>query len=185
MTPAKDPVGRALDLAPVAHLDRIARLHVLAAGLPGVVVRERTIDAPFGDVWDFVSDLERAVPQFDRDVAKLRVLNRDGDRLRIRATGSARLLWIPSLFDVDLQQGWCWMVSRPQAYLVGMAAEPEGGGGDRTRFAHLEGVAVRGARTVQRLLRPVYAVSAWRHAHHLPHDLDNIQRLVEAGGGER
>lgn len=145
-----------LDLAPVAQLDRIARLHVLAAGLPCVVVRERTIAAPFGEVWDFVSDLERSVPQFDSDVAKLKVLSREGDWLRIRASGPAKLLWIPLDFDVDLQQGWCWMVSGPQAYVVGMAAEPAG---DHTRFAHLEGVAFRGRRPLQALLRPVYAVS--------------------------
>lgn len=169
-------------LAPTASLGRIARLHVLASALPGVEVQERVIDAPFDAVWGWVADLERSVPQFDGDVAKLRVLRREGpagdERLRIRAAGPAKLLWLPWTFDVDLRPGWCWMVSKPQSYLVGMAAEPVG---DQTRFAHLEGIGFKGSRTWQQVLSPVYAVSRYRHRKHLPHDLANIARLV----GER
>ena len=177
-----DPRGSwpgALEHAPVATLGRIDRLRVLAAALPGVDVQERVIDAPFDRVWGWVSDLERSVPQFDADVAKLRVLERRGpagdERLRIRAAGPAKLLWLPWTFDVDLRPGWCWMVSTPQSYLVGMAAEPVG---EQTRFAHLEGIAFKGPRAVQAALGPLYAVSRWRHTRHLPHDLANIARLL-------
>ena len=174
-----DPVADALVLAPVASLERIARLRVLAAALPGVDVQERTIDAPFDVVWSWVADLERSVPRFDADVAKLRVLERRGpagdERLRIRAAGPAKLLWLPWTFDVDLQPGWCWMVSKPQTYLVGMAAEPFG---DQTRFAHLEGIGFAGPRLLQQVARPLYSLSRWRHTKHLPHDLANIARLI-------
>lgn len=169
----------AMGSAPVVTLARIARLHVLAAGLPGVDVAERIIDAPFEVVWNWVADLERSVPQFDADVAKLRVLRRagppDDERLRIRASGPAHLAWLAWQFDVVLQPGWCWMVSKPQGYLVGMAAEPVG---DRTRFAQLEGIGVKGSRTLQHALRPIYSLSRRRHTRHLPHDLGNIARLI-------
>lgn len=168
--PARD------DVWPTARLDRVARLRALAAGLPGTAVVERVIDAPFEDTWDFVADLERSVPIFDRDVSHLRVLRRDGTRLRIRANAAAKFLWFPSWFDVDLEHGWCVMRSRPQAYVIVMAAEPAGDGA--TRFCHLEGIAVPGPRLVRWLLRPVLALSRWRHRRHLPHDVDAIERHV-------
>jgi len=175
---------------PAARLDRIARLHALAAGLPGCAVLETVLDAPFDRVWDWVSDLERSVPAFDSDVADLRVLRRQplpgdtgdtgdtgdaGERLLVRSRSSANALWLRTLFDVDLAPGWCWMTTRPQAYIVGMAAEPDG---DRTRFAQLEGVGIDAPGPVQLLVRPVLALSRWRHHRHVPHDLAAIARLV-------
>jgi len=153
---------------PTAELDRVARLRVLAAGLPGVALRERTIDVPFDRVWAFVSDFERSVPAFDADVSSLRIRRRDGGRLGIVARGSWRLLRAPLAFDVDLRAGWCLMVSRPRFYVVGMAAEPDG---DRTRFGHLEGLVGD-----TRFLRPLLAVSRVRHRRHVAHDLDGIER---------
>jgi len=153
---------------PTAELDRIARLRVLAAGLPGVALRERTINTPFDRVWAFVSDFERSVPAFDADVASLQIRQRDGDRLRIVARGSWRLLRAPLAFDVDVRLGWCLMVSRPRFYVVAMAAEPDG---DRTRFGHLEGIVGD-----TRYLRPFLALSRVRHRRHVAHDLDGIER---------
>lgn len=158
---------------PTAELDRIARLRVLAAGLPGVVLRERTIDTPFDRVWAFVSDFERSVPAFDADVASLKIRHREGDRLRIVARGSWRLLRVPLAFDVDVHPGWCLMVSRPRLYVVGMAAEPDG---DRTRFGHLEGVVGD-----TRYLGPVLALTRVRHRRHVTHDLDGIERELGLG----
>lgn len=155
---------------PAAELGDIARLRVLAAALPGVAVHERLIDAPFDEVWRFVGDLERSAPTFDRDVTWLRIKERDGDRLRIVAGGPSWAFRAPLAFEVHLRPGWCWMVGRRQLYVVGMAAEPDG---ERTRFAHLEGVG--GAA---RWLRPVHAISRWRHEHHLPHDVDGIERAL-------
>jgi hypothetical protein len=153
---------------PTARLDGVGRLRALAAGLPGTYVAERLIDAPFEDVWGFVSDLERSVPQFEADVSRLRIVRSAGERLRVHS-------WVPGVpvplaFDVVLRPGWCWMVSRPQLYVVGMAAEPEG---DRTRYAHLEGL-------VGRFLGPVLPLSRRRHRRHVPHDLDGIERGARA-----
>jgi hypothetical protein len=151
---------------PMARLDCVARLRALAASLPGTVMQERVLDAPFDDVWGFVSDLETAAPEFDRDVSRVRVVRASGERLRIHA-------WTPGVpvplgFDVTLRPGWCWMVSTPRLYVVGMAAAPEG---DRTRFGHLEGF-VRGPRSA-------LGLSRWRHRRHVARDLDGIERSVE------
>jgi hypothetical protein len=149
---------------PTARLDGIARLRALAAALPGTVVQERLIDAPFDTVWDFVSDLEVSAAEFDRDVARVRIVRASGERLRIHswATGVP----VPLPFDVTMRPGWCWMVSDPRLYVVGMAAVPAG---DRTRFAHLEGL-------VGRFLTPVLPLSRWRHQGHVARDLDGIER---------
>jgi hypothetical protein len=158
------------DTWPVAELGQLARLRVLAAGLPGVWLEERTLAAPLNHVWGFVSDLERATPAYDEDVASIRIRRRDGDRLRVVARATWRGAFLPAVFDVELRPGWCWMVSRPRLYLIGMAAEPDGG---RTRFGLLEGVV--GDR---RLLRPVLAASRIRHRRHVRHDVDGIERAL-------
>jgi hypothetical protein len=163
---------------PVAQLDRVARLRVLAESLPGTVVQERLIDAPFGDVWGFVADLETSVPAFDRDVARLRVVRSSGERMRVHS-------WVPHLpgpvpFDVDLRPGWCWMVSSPRLYVVGMAAEAAG---DRTRFAHLEGLVVPGPGAARTLAAPLLRLSRRRHQRHVGRDLDGIERGVAARRG--
>lgn len=60
---------------PVASLDSVGRLRALAAGLDGVTIEERALDARFGEVWSFISDLERSIPTFDRTVASIRILD--------------------------------------------------------------------------------------------------------------
>lgn len=160
---------------PESELSHAARIRVLAAGLPGTVLHERVIDAPYAEVWGFVSDLERSVPAFDRDVRRIRVQWRRGDRLRIVAGSSWRLLFVPLAFEVELTEGWCWMVSSPQLYVVGMAAEPVG---DRTRFLHLEGIVRPGPRWMRTVLRPVFAVSRLRHRVHVRRDVDGIVRAL-------
>ena len=155
---------------PVASLDRVARLRVLAAGLPGTAVAETVFDAPMADVWPRIADLERSVPVFDQDVRRLHVRSRRGEpggaeTLRVVSHQTWRALWLSTGFDVDLSPGWCWMVSRPQTYVVGMAAEPVDG--HRTRFALLEGFALAPERpALRRLLGPVHAASRWRHRRH-------------------
>lgn len=177
MSPSRWPSGW-----PTATLDRIARLEVLAAALPGVAIAETELDAPFEQVWQMLTDFERAVPAFDADVARCRVVERRGDpggteKLRLVSYQSARVLWLPAVFDVDLSPGWCWMVSRPQAYVVGMAAEPDG---ERTRFAHLEGLAIKMPWRFRAVLRPLLAGSRWRHQRHVRRDLAGMRRLVGA-----
>jgi hypothetical protein len=159
---------------PTARLDPIAKLRVLEASLPGVAMRERVIEAPFADVWGYVTDLETSVPEFDRDVARLRVVRASGERLRVHSWAPG--VPVPLGLDVTLRPGWCWMVSTPRLYVVGMAAVPDG---ERTRFGHLEGFVVGG---------PLLRLSRWRHRAHVARDLDGIERGVAArrrGGDAR
>jgi hypothetical protein len=158
---------------PAAELDHVSRLRVLSHALPGVGFEERTIAAPFDVVWGFVSDLPSSVPRFDRDVASIEILERHGDRLKI--VSRPPVIGIPIKLDVDLRAGWCWMVARPQIYVVGMAAVPAG---EHTRFAMLEGISLAGARLLLPTRAPVHAISRWRHRRHLPHDLDAIERAL-------
>lgn len=155
---------------PVATLDPVGRLRALAAGLDGVAIEERRLDAPFDDVWGFISDLEHSVPTFDRTVASVRILETRGEKLRIRAGSTRHHGYVPLTFDVDLRPGWCWMVSRPQLYVVGMAAVPDGSG---TRFAHMEGLTLPWTP-----LRPLLHRFARRQAGHVRSDLDGIERAT-------
>ncbi len=162
---------------PQAALDDVARLHVLAAALPGVAVHERHIDHPFEEVWGAVTDFEGSVPIWEPDVAAIRVRRRDGERIDLVAKGSWWLggRWVG--FDVDVRPGWCWMVARrPRLYVIGMAAEPDGAG---TRFAHLEGVVLPSPRWARLLVRPLLWVSHLRHRRHVPHDVDGIVRELD------
>jgi hypothetical protein len=158
---------------PTAVLGPNGRAHALAAGLPGAVLQEGTIDAPYDRVWGFVSDLERSVPEFDDVVARLRIQARDGSRLRIRTRASWRMAGLPLDFDVDLEDGWCWMVSRPRIYVVAMAAEPDPDDPGRTRYVHLEGLA-RGGRGLAPLLR----ATRWRSRRHVASDVAGIERAL-------
>ncbi|HLM62973.1 MAG TPA: hypothetical protein VK306_01635 [Acidimicrobiales bacterium] len=156
---------------PVAGLDRIARLRALAAGLPGSVLREQVLDAPFDDVWGFVGDIERSVPAFDRNVARLAIDDRDGDRLRGRAW--APHVPVPFRYDMVLRPGWCWMTTRPTLHVVGMAAEPDG---ERTRYAHLEALVVAGPPPVRALARPLLAAGRRLLARHVADDVAGVVR---------
>lgn len=158
---------------PSADLSPIARLRVLAAGLRGTVLEERVLDAPFDTAWPWITDLERNVRLYDSDVRAVEIKSRRGNDLLIRSVGTTKLARLPLWFDVRLESGWCWMVSRPQLYLVGMAAEPEG---DRTRFAHLEGAVLSRPRWLDPLARVVELGSALRHRYHVPTDVDGIER---------
>ena len=137
---------------PEAHIDDIGRLRAIAAAYPGVVLTETVFDAPFDAVWGFVSDLERSVATFDPIVGHVRVLDRQGTELRITSGPFSRG---PGFrLDVRLEEGFCLMQSPRRLYLVGMAAVPDG---DRTRYAHAEGIPRRhlgvARRLQQRLVR--------------------------------
>jgi hypothetical protein len=155
---------------PTASLRPTGRARALAAGLPGTALQEGLIDAPFEQVWGFISDLERSVPQFDATVARLRILERDGTRLRASTRASWRMAGLRLGFDVDLEEGWCWMVSRPRLYVVAMAAEPDADDPGRTRYVHVEGVTVR-PRLLARATRG-------RSRHHVAADVAGIERAL-------
>ena len=158
---------------PAATLGNIARLRVLAEALPGTVIEERVIDAPYERLWPLVTDLESSVPSFDTDVRKIKMIRRDGERLIFWGFASWRWLGLPGRFAAEIGDGFCWMYT--QGYVVGMAAVPEG---DRTRFAHMEGFHFRGPRWMQFLLRPLARASRWRHRYHVPADVDGIERCL-------
>ena len=158
---------------PTVELEPLDRLRVLARVLPGVWMEERVIDAPFDEVWGFVSDLERA-PEFDTDLHSVKVVSRDDERLKIRVRADVFGVAIPPIpIAAELREGWCWM--RSPLYVVGMAAAPEG---DRTRYGHLEGVPLHGPSSLQTLQRPVAWISRLRHRYHIPHDIDGIERCL-------
>jgi hypothetical protein len=128
---------------PVAELDPVRRLRVLAAANPGAMFGETVIAAEFDRVWAVAADLEAELPRLIHDVRSARVTTRDGERLELRAVGR---LGQRARFDVDLRPGWCWMQSR--FLLGGLAAVPDPGG---TRFAFAGGLRLPGMR----LVRPV------------------------------
>lgn len=130
---------------PVADLDPVRRLRVLAASLRFPVYRsEIVLPAAPDEVWAKVADLEHSLPRYISTVRSARITRADGERLELLATGT---LGQRARFDVVLRPGWCLMRSR---FVVGaMAAIPEG---DGTRFASLGGFRLPGARVAAPLL---------------------------------
>jgi hypothetical protein len=146
-------------------LDPVSRLAVLAAALPGAVVARRRIPAPLADVWELVVDFEGWTPRYERGVAGVRVLERDGERLKlvvVLADGRAESM------DVRLGAGWCLMQS--PTTVVAFAARPEGAG---TLLAHLE--AARGDPSPGE--SPTHRA---RRRAKLGRELRTIQRLVSS-----
>jgi hypothetical protein len=132
---------------PVADLDAVARLRVLAAAQPSAMFVEDVIDAPFEAVWAIAADLENELPHVLPDVRSLRITAADGPRLEAYARGHAGLR---ARFDIVLSPGWCLMQSR--FLLGGMAAVPVAG---RTRFAFLGGFRFPGVRLLHPATRPL------------------------------
>ena len=133
---------------PVAELDNVRRLRVIAATARGTTMyAEGIVPASFEDVWAVASDLENELPRLLPDVRNLTIVRRDGERLCADARGR---LGLRARLDVVLRPGWCLMRSR--FLLGGMAAVAEA---DGTRFAFLGGLRVPGARLAHPLLQRV------------------------------
>jgi hypothetical protein len=148
---------------PVAELDPVRRLRILAAATPGVAYAEKLIPAPFDAVWGAASDLEHELPRMVTDLRSFEIISATGERLTARARGRFGQY---ARFDVVLRPGWCVMQSR---FLVGgMAAAPEAGG---TRFAFLGGLRLPGIRLLDPLLRPAARPLALRSIRRLEHRL--------------
>jgi len=129
---------------PVAELDAVRRLYVLAAAA-GAVVVERVIPAPVEAVWAVASDLEREVPRLGWYVRSLRIVRANGDRLALDVRGP---LGVRDHFDAVLRPGWCWCQGR--VLRVGMAATPTPEG---TLFATAAGLRLPGAGVLRPALR--------------------------------
>jgi hypothetical protein len=128
---------------PVAELDPVQRLHVMADALPGALAGQVLVRRPVEDVWAMASDLETELPRLVTDFRRVLVTpGRDG-RLVAEARGH---LGQRARFDVVLEPRWCWCQSR--FLLCGMAATPHPEG---TLFAFLGGVRVPGAALLERL----------------------------------
>ncbi|MDX3189299.1 SRPBCC family protein [Streptomyces sp. MN03-5084-2B] len=132
---------------PVAELDAVRRLRVLAAAVPGAFFAETVVDAPFEDVWAVAADLEGELPRLLRNVRSVRIVQAEGERVVADLTGYCRLR---DRFDVVLRPGWC--VMQGTRVVGGMAAVPEGRG---TRFAFLGALRGPGTRAAAPLLRRV------------------------------
>lgn len=148
---------------PVAELDPVRRMRVIAAATPGAAYAEKLIPAPFSAVWEAASDLERALPRMVTDLRSFEITGALGERMTASARGR---LGQRARFDVVLRPGWCVMQSR---FLIGgMAAVPEG---DVTRFAFLGGVRLPGMRLLDPVLRPAVRRLALRPISQLEHRL--------------
>lgn len=144
---------------PVADLDAVRRLHVMAAAIPGMVVVEHIIPASFDAVWAVVSDLEHEVPRMEWHVRSLCITHTDGDRLEALVHGP---IGIRDRFVGVLRPGWCWMQGR--ALCIGMAAAsgPEG-----TLLALAAGLRVPGARALRPVVRHDLTGAVRRLAQHV------------------
>lgn len=141
---------------PVADLDPVRRLRVLAASLRfPVYLSEVVLPAPVDAVWAVAADLEHELPRSLPTVRSARITRRDGDRLELLAVGT---LGQRARFDVVLRPGWCLMRSR---FVLGaMAAAPDPAGG--TRFASLGGFRLPGIRLARPLARPLLTLAGDR-----------------------
>jgi hypothetical protein len=145
---------------PTADPDPVRRLHALAAGVRGAHVSVRVIDAPFDVVWPLVADLEGEFGRIATDMARVKVLRRDGERVE----ALARSRYGPrARFEGVLRPGWCWLQSR--FLLIGVAAVAGPAPGSTTvaftgglrlpgRAALVPlGVRTEGRRSLERLAR--------------------------------
>jgi hypothetical protein len=143
---------------PVATLDPIQRVRLLAETVPGCVLVERVVPGTAADLWAYLSDLTN-VGSFDQFVGKVRIHERRV--VEEREAGVVEELvvtahvpsWGPGLpMDIRLEPGLCLMRARARLYLVVMAVADEGDG-EHVRHAHLEGVPLPGAGLLRPLLR--------------------------------
>jgi hypothetical protein len=131
---------------PVAELDAVRRLRVLASASGGLYA-EGVIRAPFDRVWAVVGDLEGELPHYLPDVRRLGITATTGDRLEAYARGR---LGLRARFDGVLRPGWCVLQSR---FLIGGLAAVSDGQGSRVAF--LGSFRVPGLRLLRPLLAPL------------------------------
>ncbi len=122
-------------------MDPVARLRIMAAGVPGARIVEATLPAPVEAVWAVMSDLEGEFGRFQPDMRSVRVLRVTGDRVEALARSKYGLR---AHFHGVLRPGWCWLQSR--FLIIGMAATPTPDGG--TRAALTGGVRVPGRAAI-------------------------------------
>jgi hypothetical protein len=156
---------------PTAHLDPIRRARVLAAALPGGFV-ETVLDVDYARAWEWLADLEHSVPAFDAQVDRLRITQRrpSADGLAEELVLTSTRLGVPIPFRARIEDGWCLMRARGRAFVVVMAAVPDGP--ERTRLAQLEAVPLPGGRFLRRRL-----------TRDVRRDVEGIRRLLTPDPG--
>ena len=147
---------------PESGIDPVEKMRALAASLPYVAADETVFDVPFDTFWRFIEDLETNTPRIEGAVSRLKILDRNGDRLRLKARSPIGL-W--EEFDVILRPGFCVMQGRSGQ--IGMAARPESE--TTTRYFHFEGTPFLG-----RIARPFFAWSVRQ-------DFRRLRRILDAG----
>ena len=151
-------------MGPVAELDAVRRLRVLAGAL-GATYVEETVPVPYGRIWAVAADLEETLPRVLPDIRSFRVVERDGDRFRARARGQAGMRgW----FDGVFSPGMWLMQSR---FLIGGMAAADTGEGTRVAFLGL--IRFPGFRLARPMLRPILT----RYGKLV------LRRLAERSGG--
>jgi hypothetical protein len=129
---------------PVAELDSVRRLHVLAESTPGVVYAEHLLPLPFEQTWPVIADLEHTLPLLLADVRSFTVTKSDGTPTEALARSP---LGMRARFDISMRTGYCVMRSR---FLVGgLAAIQEG---EQTRLAFFGGLRLPGIRFADKLI---------------------------------
>ncbi|MEU3659501.1 hypothetical protein AB0E77_07000 [Streptomyces sp. NPDC032940] len=139
---------------PLAEVDPIRRLRIIASGARHPAFAERRFDVPVGRLWSVASDLETELPLIVPGLRSFTVTKTAGDRLSGRAVG---VLGYRERFDVVLRPGWCLM--QGTALTSGMAATPDG---DGCRFAFFSTLRLPGGGALDRLRAPWSAKRAER-----------------------
>ncbi|MET7274611.1 hypothetical protein ABZS59_25940 [Streptomyces flaveolus] len=139
---------------PLAELDPIRRLRIIASSARHPAFAERRFDVPVGHFWSVASDLEAELPLIVPGLRSFTVTESSGDRLSGRAVGA---FGYRERFDVVLRPGWCLM--QGTTLTSGMAATPDG---DGCRFAFFSTLRLPGGDTLDRMRAPWSARRAQR-----------------------
>lgn len=126
---------------PLAELDTIQRLHIMAAAVPGAAVTERIIDAPLERVWAELADFPGGFTQVQPDMHAVRVVQRAADKVTLHAV--SRYGMRAQLYGTE-RTGWCWLQSRFLIIAMAAVQEPDA----RTRVALTGGARVPGRAAI-------------------------------------
>ncbi|GGW80520.1 hypothetical protein GCM10010503_67420 [Streptomyces lucensis JCM 4490] len=132
---------------PVAELDTVRRLKVIASGSgQHASFSERRFDVPLERLWSVVSDLENELPLIVSGLRSFTITGSSGERLSGEAVGA---VGFRERFEVVLRPGWCLM--QGQVLTSGMAATADA---DGCRFAFFTSLRLPGGALLDRLRGP-------------------------------